>query len=503
MVHFNLIRKRPGPIEFRAYLYQVVNAGFYFSDYVIDKFMMEFPQVEDMERFDFNLIPNSRLSRFMNECLDLPLEVFYFENQVPADIADNDYKSFPHLFSRVREVSFELGGLIVLECFNYKISMLCDRRGNILKSYCHDICLGLNGMILLRHFGAFEGYWYLVHYNGEMIVSEEDENGKMLIYAPIGDPTDFPFLNRRDIIPEMFPEGEFPIPDNYPSANLTADEVVTELEKNRYNFAYLVDYYHDNTYLASKAVEINQSAFTFLSDRLIRDKAFIISLLQIAEANAGIYNYLDSELKMDLDIVRHCAETNPYIIKNLWPLNDKELIMLTSKQDVNLFHAASYALKRDRDLILDLVKIDWSVIKCLPIEMLLDVDFIHQIMAVYNHVDEQQVLSNKRNYRGAIDYIYPRNLTINELVKGVALEHPLIIKHIAPVHDMEIINACLDGYNDADWPPGFCGNPTQLEQDLTQLFGYVAQDLKDTKEFWMNARERNEYIAFIVPEKFR
>lgn len=336
MIDFNLIRKKPTQVELRAYLYQLISSGFGLTDVIIENIKKQFPLLGDNPyEWDLNQLSVSNIESILgqnssdddyNRLVDsigienidyqpdlIPKEIFLFKTDYEKIVlTSNDYKVIPKIFTGVANASFDKGGLIVMEYFKSQILELYNSKGEGLTEYCHDINLGTEGLVLLRDSDDNSGRWHLLQYDGSKLKFDNKKT-----FGPFESPSDFPDIRERDIIPEMFPFGEFPIPENYPPQNLCNEDVINELVKNEYNYRYLSDYYHDNEELAIYAVDSNIFAFTLLSDKLQSNKDFVVKLIARNKKNQGLYSYLNNSFKKDIEIIKLCVSENPHIIENI------------------------------------------------------------------------------------------------------------------------------------------------------------------------------------------
>jgi hypothetical protein len=437
MIDFNILRKKPDAIEIRAYLYQIIGSNLGLSDVIIEKTKVKFPGLDD-NPYDWDLnqlkiedIENILDQKPTNEEYEgivdsigieniyfqprlIPDEIFFFKKDYEkVDLASDDYKSIPKIFTSVIQVSFDYGGLIEMECFESQISILFDSNGYQLEEYCHDIDLGTDGLVLLRFSKNDGGIWHLYRYNGQYL---DDCDGE--IFGPFDSPSDFPSIRGRDLIPEMFPLGEFPIPQNYPPQNLTRDDVIKELAKNEFYYRYIAEHYSDDEELAIYAVDSNILAFTLLSHRLQSNKEFVVKLINRKKRNKFIYNYLDDKLKKDMEIIKLCVIESPSIIKNARkPVTDKELLLLAIQKDESVLKYAEPNLLHDKDFMLRAVRVNGNAIrfaskelkndKSLVIEAVKKNGFALEYVSEELRDEKDVVIEAVKNRKYAIDYASP------------------------------------------------------------------------------------------------
>lgn len=437
MIDFNLIRKKPEPIEVRAYLYQIINSGFGLSDVITEKMKEKFPSLSDNHNdWDLNQLEITDIENLLNdkttdeECEEMeditgienihfqprfiPDEIFYFKKDYEQiNFVSNNYKSIPNIFTGVIQVSFDYGGLIEMECFESQISILFDSNGNQLADYCHDINLGTDGLVLLRYLKNDGGIWHLYRYNGQYLDDCDGEN-----LGSYDSPSGFSSIRDRDLMPEMFPLGEFPIPENYPPQNLTRDDVIKELAKNEYYYRYLAEHYSDDEELAIYAVDTNVLAFTLLSHTLQSNKEFVVQLIKRKKRNKWLFNYLHEDFKKDLEIIKLCVSDNPSIIKNIGkPVTDKELLLLAIQKDGGVLKYAEPKLLNDKNFMHSAVRVNGEAIrlaseelkndKSIAIEAVKENGFALQYVSDELKNDKGVVIEAVKNRKYAIDYASP------------------------------------------------------------------------------------------------
>jgi hypothetical protein len=117
----------------RIYILQLLDAPFAFAD-EIKQSVAE----TDMSILDWD---EAMLSNLLGDYLP---EVFYYFS-LPSE-----EKTHPFLYTGVLDVSIEQGGLLVMQCYLKQILVLCNAKGEVLLSYCHDLELGPNGLVVWR-----------------------------------------------------------------------------------------------------------------------------------------------------------------------------------------------------------------------------------------------------------------------------------------------------------------------------------------------------------------
>ncbi len=457
MIDFNLLRKEPNLLELRAYLYKILVDNFGLSENMRELIKNEFPRADD--KWDLNAISEPDIRKILQDERLLPEEIFFFKKDYdPELITEDDYISIPDIFTRICQVSFDRGGLIVLERHNSQIYELYDAKGKYLMGPCHDLELGMDGKVMLRTSESI--FWELLQYNGESL----EDNG---IYGPFDSPSDFPNIGERDLIPEMLPIGSFIEPEFDQSVTLTDEEVCNKLENESRVYKYLERYYNDDEELAVKAVNSNLYAFTLLSERLRSNREFVIRLISQKNDNQRLYDYLDDKLKIDIGIVRLCIKSDSHIIKKIAPVSNRELIEEALKDYVFNLQYASDDLKADKKLVLGLVRKEWRVLREASKVLLSDSAFIAEAISCFN-----------------TDHAKNEKIDINEVVNYLVSWYPRVLKHIAPTSDMEIICSCLE---------------YTRKEDISFIIDCISDDLRKTKTFWITAVQKSLYMLKNAP----
>lgn len=475
MIDFKLVRKEPNSLEIRAFLYQILTDSFGLSKNLREDFKKELPFLDDnVSNWDLNTISETDIKRIYGEEY-LPNEIFYFKESNYDSISQIDYKAFPQIFTRVCEVSFDKGGLIVMELYSSQIYLLFDANGKCLYDPCNDLSLGANGKAMLRTTESC--FWELMQYNGEYLE-------RIDFFGPFDEPRDFPDITGRDIIPEMLPVGTFN-KNNYDlSKTMTNGEVKMELKNQSESYHFLQKYYSDNEKLAFLAVNSNLYAFTFLSKRLQDDKVFVTKLIIAKKENQRLYDFLNDELKADIEIVKLCIKDNPGIIRNIAPVSDRELMEEALKDHVFNLEYASDDLKADKKLVLGLVRKDWRVLREASKVLLSDRDFIAESIICFN--ENQKDDESLKEDQDTLPFLNSKRETIDisKVVNYLVSRYPRALKYISPATDMKIICTCLE---------------YTYEEDMPFIIDCIFDDLKKTKEFWVTTVRESLYMLKNAP----
>jgi len=266
---FNVTKWRPTIKDLKTYLYQVV-----FSDLGLAS-----TTVELMERMhgghDTDTIDRLSMEELRNVLQGdpdnriLPEAVYMFaqgredQGATPGLVCERSET----LFTGIMGVSFDRGGLIVMQSFCSQVYTLHDSQGRCLLDHCHDLELGLDGQVLLRPSRA-NGVWHWMVHDGQEL-RERDLTGTTLTID------DFPSIHGRDIIPAML-DAPSEIRSYYPSVIFEQrEDVITALLQDANAFRVLREHYCADEDLAIHAVRSNNLAFSLLSEELRNDEPFL------------------------------------------------------------------------------------------------------------------------------------------------------------------------------------------------------------------------------------
>ena len=495
MIDFNLVKKKPDIFELRAYLHQLVSSPFAFAENAKEFFSQKFPDAENKkpsspdrinelaEDFFLEHISDDALLDAINtdEAKGLHLNpeyILYFKDKSLKD-TPRKYRGIPELFTHVEEVSFDMGGLIVLGLFDTQISILCDSKGNQLSGLCDSLMLGTEGRVILQYSSSY--FWEEFKYDGEELIS-------VAVYSPgpHSYPNDFPYLFDRDIIREQFPPDKCPIFEWEKFEGISQKEAKDLLLRDKSSYRYLVSHYKNNKKLAAVAVKSSPLAFSLLSKRLQHDREFVLKL--VAE-NENVYNFLSEKLKKDEDIVGLCFRSNPDILRNIAPVSNRQWIIDASRNGSFCFKYASAELKGDKELILELVKKDWRFLREISKDLLTDIDFISAAINSYNEsiTNDELIFDDDEDMRTWRDV--RQTITISEVVKYLIGSKSIhVMKLIAPITDLKLI---------------YYGLRYTEDDDMQAVLGYISGEVKESREFWLGAVTMNSSVLKYLPPNFK
>ena len=248
---FKLCREAPNALLTRAYFFQLLNSGFGFVDLVQEK-------IEE-SGLDQNKLPNSFIEELLNSQELIP-EFFFFFSKVSLQ---SEMSSFDFdIYTDIVNISYDQGGLLVMECFRNQIYVLCTSSGVVITDHCHDLDLGLNGLLYYRsshRHGDFESAVYRKE-TGQLEPSGLAMNTiENFVYNGLN--------LRRDYLPFQFEpylsEGEFEFLQGRGDLTWLKDA----LKNNEINWVcapWLVNKYHSNDELVIIAIQRDYKVFSLL-----------------------------------------------------------------------------------------------------------------------------------------------------------------------------------------------------------------------------------------------
>lgn len=114
----------------------------------------------------------------------------------------------------------------------------------------------------------------------------------------------------------------------------------------------IIEKYNDDEEIIMASINLyNHHLFSFISDRLKKDKAFILKLIEI---NENILEYVDEKLKDDDEIIIKAIGINGFMIKfsSERIKNDKNFCFTAIKKQAEAYEFISPAMREDNDLLM-------------------------------------------------------------------------------------------------------------------------------------------------------
>ena len=294
----NLSKKEPDYFELLAYLYQLINSDFVFAEPLIKKYseLLNTKPVEEI-LFDTQLKQEIEDNLWQEGCY--PQEIYIFNQR--KSITKCDFKSYPTIYTGIFDITFDNGGLIIMESFCDQIYSLHDISGDILLWECSDVIFGMGGLIAYRYCDDLSGFWTFERY----------KNGRLNSYGPSSENyiaydynlTGFPFIHSRDRIPLM-KSWKKPYCEPKMISQITNKNVITSiLQRDGLLIHYMKDWVKEDFDFAILACNNNELAFTLISPKLQHDKSFVLKLYSMPNIDVNLYSFMNAELRADKDIL--------------------------------------------------------------------------------------------------------------------------------------------------------------------------------------------------------
>lgn len=193
-----------------------------------------------------------------------PIDVFEFTTRPESDLDGRQ------LYTAITDVSFDAGGLFVLQSFCDQVFTLFNFKGDLVLEECMEISLGMDAQVLYRPL-PWDGHWHWMVYAGDRLIPRDLSDSGLM-------DEDFPFIDGRDIIPLKLNDPK-DIHIYYPTISArTRQDVVDALSSNEHAFRVLQEHYTNDPELAIHAVRSNQLAFSLISPALRNDDSYIAQL---------------------------------------------------------------------------------------------------------------------------------------------------------------------------------------------------------------------------------
>jgi len=315
-----LKRIKPDLYFYRAYAHQSLESGFGFTEIAENKFKSFRKDIKELSIIELNSI-----CKYYEEDNEL-IEWFYlFDTNNNFD--KEDYKNFPTLFTNLIQLSFDQGGLCVMQLFDSQIYELYTFNGKLITGPCHDLDLLVNGKFIERSSGISYGF---------DIYEYHSTNNKILHIANYGDFDVERMLgiNNRDRI--QFNENGLPTGrvENFlkPISFEDAKNLLIDENTNWVTSPELIKYYENDLELALIAVKREPLAFTLLTPQLQKEKDLQLivfnfefcneyyfnltelfsldELKRICTEDNDLFKFLSNELKADREFILSCLNNN-------------------------------------------------------------------------------------------------------------------------------------------------------------------------------------------------
>lgn len=137
----------------------------------------------------------------------------------------------------------------------------------------------------------------------------------------------------------------------------------------------------DDETIVLNATEYCPDVFKYASDRLKKDKKFILDAMSNNfNFDGTVFLFIDEELKKDIDFVKKVIKATPdafqYIDDNL--KNDKEFVKEMLVYSANIFEFCSYEIKNDPEIVYSAVSYGSMFVRYIGKELLNNYDFMYK-----------------------------------------------------------------------------------------------------------------------------
>lgn len=357
---FNIKRVKADIYYLRAFLFQLINDDFGLSESCSNKFKSLNKKIEELSENEiFEILPiRTEVDPYGVPTNDsYYLELYHFNNESITD--SNDFINYPELFTSIKQISFDQGGLIVFELYGVQIYKLFTLNGELITGPCHDLDILINGKYIERDSGNTPGF----HLSKFSLVT----NSVTYIDSFSDFDTDsfykFLRIDSRDRLQIEIGKSVSERIENYKKPNSKNEVKLILLDENCnwITSPELSKFYENDKELALLAVSREPIAFSLLSKELMFDesiqKILCLSsdwnLLQyVIEWNIAIENILTLE---ELCEVIKKNENLLSVLSNKIRLN-RNCVIAAISNDVSNFKYADEPLKKDRKFALELVK---------------------------------------------------------------------------------------------------------------------------------------------------
>lgn len=356
---FNIKHVKADINYLRAYLFQLMNDDFGLSEICRDEFETMNKKIEELSEIEiFKLLRNEVEVDVNGISIEGSnnIEFYHFNNQN----YDNslDYSKYPELFTGLRQISFDQGGLIVLELYETQIYKLFNSKGHYIIGPCHDLDILINGKYIERGSDSRGGF----HLSKYCLLTDSVSHIKS--FSDFDEEVD-EFL-RTDTRDRLQIEIGKSVPERIenfkePKSKNDAKLILNDSNCNWITSPELVKYYEKDKELALLAVSREPLAYSLLSNELMLDesiqKVLCLStdwnlLHYIKEWNLFIENILTlGEL---CNVIKNNRNLLSILSNNIH--SNVECLMAAMSNDVSNIKYADVSLKKDRRFALEVFK---------------------------------------------------------------------------------------------------------------------------------------------------
>jgi hypothetical protein len=359
---FNIKRVKADIHYLRAYLFQLMNEDFGLSiscrkDFESkNKIIEELSEIEIFELLGYEedslLNANGHLVKFNNNIENIE---FYHFNDIDYNL---DFTNYPELFTDIRQISFDQGGLVVFELYGNQIYKLFNSKGQYITGPCHDLDILINGKYIMRDSGNKPGFYmskYCLHTDSVISLdSFSDFDSNVCEFLNL-DSRDRLHIEIGNSLPKRIENFQTPNSRNEAKLILLADNC------NWITSPELVKYYENDIELALLAVPREPLAYSLLSYELITNESIQKALCLSTKWN--LLSYIKEwnlviEKILTLDQLCVVIKNNNNVLSTLSAnfLSKAECIMAAIGNDVSNMKFADNSLKKNTEFAIKVLQ---------------------------------------------------------------------------------------------------------------------------------------------------
>lgn len=149
--------------------------------------------------------------------------------------------------------------------------------------------------------------------------------------------------------------GNYLIPDRY------TKYLIRKLQNKELEFRKLNHIFRNNSEIAMTAVSVDGINMLYISQRLKKDKAFILQALTSCDDYMSIWHFSDDNLKKDKDLALSIVKKTRFALLGMDETlsNDKDIILTAVTHSGDALEYAHQDLKADKDIVIAAVT-EWG-----------------------------------------------------------------------------------------------------------------------------------------------
>jgi hypothetical protein len=344
-------------------------------------------------------------------------EYFYYFDDGNCIEESHEIKDFPILFTGLKQTTFELGGLFVLEKYNHQHYELYDFYGNsLLGAPCHDLDLLANGKFVSRLLPGLAPQGFCL-YQASFKKEHVDDSQSQVEVSFIKNYGDLPsgsmhvlhIGGRDEFDPERVCDDQF----SQITSKVAAIKMLNKCGNKEVTSMSMRPWYVQDAEVAILAIKKNPLAYTLLDEKIRKNERVIQALLQSAcDVNSYIVEYkinpadylpietigglikhskinmncLPGDLQKNPTLLHIAAEHDKYFLKFtelLAPqlLSDKELMLLAARNEADIFNRVSSEMLEDRQWVSSVLERNFKALVYAPESIKNDRDLIAEALS--------------------------------------------------------------------------------------------------------------------------